>query len=63
MSIKFTHNTQKWAQPLLGMPLEIPDPLLADDPGLGPPPMLPLPVALDDRVRGIADALVEADVM
>jgi hypothetical protein len=45
------------------MPLEIPDPLLADDPGLGPPPILPLPVALDDRVRGIADALVEADVM
>jgi hypothetical protein len=51
------------AQPLLGMPLERPDPLLEDDPGLVPPLVLTLPVELTGRVRGIADALVEAGVI
>jgi hypothetical protein len=47
------------AQPLLGTPRGKPVPRLADDPGLVPPLELPMfPVALVDRLRGIADAVL-----
>jgi hypothetical protein len=53
------------AQPLLGTPRGKPVPRPADDPGLVPPPKLPtFPVALVDRLRGIAEAvLIEAGVI
>lgn len=51
-------------QPLLGTPRGKPVPRLTDDPSLVPPPKLPtFPVALVERLRGIADAaLVEAGI-